>query len=100
MHTGGHRCFGLAADGVAPFVTHAAGHVDIANETGAELLDHRTSDARALLGAVRDYAVVLLRGGYDLTGLEHIVGAGLLYIDILAGLAGPNGLQGMLVVGR
>ena len=100
VHAGGHRLHRLAADGVAPFVAQAAGHVDIADQAFAQLLDYLAPDAGALLGAVLHDAVVLLRGGYDLPGLEHIVRARLLDVDILAGLAGPDRLQGVMVVGR
>ncbi len=78
VHARRHRLFRLAADGVAPLVAHAAGHVDIADESVAQLLDHHPSDTRALLAAVLHNAIVLLRGSHDLLGLEHIVRAGLL----------------------
>ena len=42
--------------------------------------------------------VVFRRRAHQLSALPQIVGTGLLYIDVLVGLAGPNGHQGMPVV--
>src|ERR1039458_6314187 len=93
---GFHR---LAADGVAPFEAEAAGHVDVAEQAILDVLHNRAADAGALLAAVLHHAPVLPRGKSDLAGLEHIVRAGLLHVDVLAGLARPDGLERMAVVG-
>ena len=57
---------------------------------------HRGADLAALL----HHAVVLARRGHNLLGLENIVRAGLFDVHVLAGLAGPDGHQGVPVIGR
>ena len=67
----------------------------------AHLLDgFAQRDGGAALAALLHHAVVLARRRDNLLRFEHIVRAGLLDVDILAGLAGPDGLQRVLVVGR
>jgi hypothetical protein len=44
-------------------------------------------------------ASILLAGGDDLASLKHIVCARLFDVHVLARLAGPYGLQGVMVVG-
>ena len=52
----------------------------------------------AALRAVLDDPLVLLRRLDALAPLEHVVAARLLHVDVLAGLAGPIGDQGMPVI--
>jgi hypothetical protein len=46
------------------------------------------------------HAAIFLRRRQKLPGLKDVMGAWLLHIDILAGLAAPDGLQGMIMVWR
>ncbi len=62
------------------------------------VLDGFPRDAGAAVGAVLDEAIVLARSGDDLASLEHVVGAGLLYVDVFPRLAGPDGLEGVVMV--
>src|SRR5438105_12889562 len=52
----------LPADRVAPLETQSAGHIDIANQTVAHMLDRFTCDARPAVGSMLHQPVVLLRG--------------------------------------
>jgi hypothetical protein len=45
-------------------------------------------------------STVFLRGADELTSFPKVVGTGFLDVDILAGLASPNGHQRMPVIGR
>src|SRR5690606_17182003 len=97
---GGRRLAGVArADGGTGLVTEAAGHVDLAEDAVADLL-HGFDDGgvAADLRAVLDDPVVLAGGVDELAPLPHVVGAGLLDVDVLAGLAGPDGRQRVPVV--
>ncbi len=96
--TGSDRC---VADGVAPFVAEAASHVDLAEKTIAHLLHGVLQRRRgAALAALLYDAIVFARRRDNLLRLEHIVRARLLDIDVLARLAGPDGLQCVIVIGR
>ena len=101
VHAGRHRLDRRAADGVAPLEAKAARHVDIADQAVAHLLHgFLQRRRRAALAALLHDAVVLAGRRDDLLRFEHIVRAGLLDVDVLAGLARPDGLQRVAVVGR
>ena len=101
VHARGHVGDRRVADRVAPLVAQPARHVDLADQALAHLLHaflHRFR--RADLAALLHHAVVLARRRHNLPGFEDVVRARLLHVNVLARLAGPDGLQCMPVVGR
>ena len=101
VHAGGDLRDRRAADGVAPLVAQSAGQVHIADRAIAHLLHGVLQRRRrpALRTLLHD-AIVLARRGHNLFRLEDIVRARFLDVHVLAGLAGPDGHQGVPVVGR
>src|SRR5206468_10567258 len=81
-------------DRVAPFVAQAAGQVEVAEHAVPHFLD-TFADActRAALRAVLDDAVIFARGAHELPPFPPVVRAGLLDVNVLAGLAAPDGHQ-------
>src|SRR5205823_2634473 len=101
VHARGNRLDRGASDGVAPLVAQAARQVDLAQQPVLDSLHafHHT-DTGAALRAVLDDAVVFLRGAHQLLSFPPVVRARLLNVDVLAGLAAPDGHQRVPVVGR
>src|SRR5262249_49362320 len=89
------------ADAAARLVAQGAGDEQLAQFAGAGRGGQPgPRAAAAALGAVLDDAIVLAG---DLDGdppLVDVVAARLLDVDVLTGLAGPDGHQGVPVVGR
>ncbi len=90
----------LVAAAGADLEGDAPRHVDAADHALLEFLDAFANfGAGAALGAVLDDAVVLAGRLDHLAALEEVVRARLLDVDVLAGLAGPDGFQGVPMVG-
>ena len=101
MDAGGHRFFRSVADGVAPLVAQAAREIDVANQPVLHLLHALDNGlAGAAVGAVLNDAVIFFHGAHQLAALPRVVAHGLFNVNVLAGLAAPNGLQRVPVVGR
>ena len=85
----------------APLVAKRAGHVDVADGAVAQMLngfDHAGVGAR--LAAVLANAIVLLDRAHQLTSFKRVMRAGLFDVDVLAGLAGPDGHERVPMIGR
>src|ERR1019366_1649268 len=101
IHIGRRIADRFGTDGVAPLVAQAAREVDVADQAFAHL-PHAVLQRRrgAALAALLHHPVILARRRHNLFGLEDIVRARLLDVDILAGAAGVDGHQGVPVIGR
>jgi len=96
----GDFAVGVDADGVAPAVAEAAGHVDFADGAVLDVLNgFLDGGVGPDLGAVLDDAVVFAGGFDELAAFIDIMGAGLFDVDVFAGLDGPDGGEGVPVVG-
>ena len=94
MHAFGNGGLLGAADRGAALVDDRLAAVDIAPLAGVEEVDGRlVSGIAAAIQADLDDAVVLSRRFDHLAAFVERVAAGLLDIDVLAGLAAPNGVQ-------
>src|SRR5437588_259859 len=85
-------CSGNMAERGAVAEDQAAGHVDLADQALAQVVDRLADRLRAAeLHAVLDDAAVLLGRVDHLAALEDVVAAGLLDVHVLARLARPDG---------
>src|SRR5688572_6584221 len=101
MNAGRYRLGLGAADRVATLEAEAPGHVDIAEQTLAHLLDGLNgSGIRPRVHTALYDLVVLPRRRYNLLRFEDIVRDRLLAVDVLPGLQRPDRLQRMVVVRR
>lgn len=101
VHVAGDFFVGFVADAPAGFAAVAFGDEEFAvfaAVNGGDLLG--PAAAGAALGAVLDDAVVFAGGFNALAAFEDVVAAGFLDVDVFAGLASPDGDEGMPVVGR
>ena len=100
VYVAGDFFVGFVADAPAGFAAVAFGDEEFAvfaAVDGGDLLG--PAAAGAALGAVLDDAVVFA-GGFDaLAAFEDVVAAGFLDVDVFAGLASPDGDEGVPVVG-
>jgi hypothetical protein len=88
------------ADGGPPLVAQPLGHVHLADNALFQQFDSADLYRRAAaLRAHLHYAAVLARGVDHAETFPHVVASGLFHIHVLARLAGPDGSQGMPVVG-
>ena len=93
------RFHGGLPDSVARLETQSPRHVDLTEFAVAHLLNSFLQSGRgAALATHLHDAIVFPRRRDDLPGLEHVVRARFFHVDVLAGLAGPDGLQGMPVI--
>ena len=99
---GGGDRRGLAdADGLAGVGVPGVGRVGAADEAVVDLADDLDGVGRgALLGAHLDELAGLVAGGDDHGAFGGVVAAGLLDVDVLAGLYAGDGHGGVPVVGR
>ena len=89
------------ADADSRAVNDGAGPADRAELAAAEILEGLvTGRAGAALRAHLDHAAVLAGRGDHLPAFPDVVGQRLLDVDVLARLAGPDGGQGVPMVGR
>src|SRR4029450_8916389 len=86
-------------DGVAPLVAKAARHVNIPDHALFHFLFRLVERSPGSRAVLHD-AIVLARSRNDLLRFEHIVRTRLLDVDVFSRLACPDGLQGVLEVGR
>ena len=101
VHVAGYFFVGFVADAPAGFAAVAFGDEEFAvfaAVDGGDLLG--PAAAGAALGAVLDDAVVFAGGFNALASFKDVVAAGFLNINVFAGLASPDGDEGMPVVGR
>ena len=101
VYVAGNFFVGFVADAPAGFAAVAFGDEEfsvLAAVDGGDLLG--PAAAGAALGAVLDDAVVFAGGLDALAAFEDVVAAGFLDVDVFAGLASPNGDEGVPVVGR
>ncbi len=101
IHVAGDFFVGFVADAPAGFAAVAFGDEEFAvfaAVDGGDLLG--PAAAGAALRAVLDDAVVFAGGFNALTAFEDVVAAGFLDVDVFAGLASPDGDEGVPVVGR
>ena len=101
VHVAGDFFVGFVADAPAGFAAVAFGDEEfavLAAVDGGDLLG--PAAAGAALGAVLDDAVVFAGGLDALAAFEDVVAAGFLDVDVFAGLASPDGDEGVPVVGR
>ena len=90
----------LLVPDVAPFLTvHVLGYQDFADHSFPEHSDGSDhAGAGPALGAVLHHPAVTAGGLDHLASLPDIVGAGLLHVDMLAGLAGQDGGRSVPVI--
>ena len=90
------------ADRHAALVADRAGDLHLAVLAGVHVLDGGAdADAGAALGAgLDDLLGEVVRGGDELLAFEDVMRKGLLDVEVLAGLEGPDALDGVLVVRR
>ena len=88
------------ADGLAALVADGAGELHLAVLAGVDVLNGGadTSARAALRASLDDLLGEVLRGGDELLAFEDIMREGLLDVEVLAGLEGPDTLDGVLVV--
>lgn len=101
IHVAGNFFVGFVADAPAGFTAVAFGDEEFAvfaAVDGGNLLG--PAAAGAALRAVLDDAVVFAGGFNALTAFEDVVAAGFLDVNVFAGLASPDGDEGVPVVGR
>ena len=101
VYVAGDFFVGLVADAPAGFAAVAFGDKEfavLAAVNGGDLLG--PAAAGAALRAVLDDAVVFAGGFNALAAFEDVVAAGFLDVDVFAGLASPDGDEGVPVVGR
>ena len=95
-----HGAVGIAADVGTGLEAQAPRQVDVADPALVDELDGLLHDvAAAVHGADLDEAVVVARGVDHAPSFPHGVGGGLLHEHVLARLHGPDGGQGVPVVG-
>lgn len=100
VHVAGDFFVGFVADAPAGFAAVAFGDKEfavLAAVNGGDLLG--PAAAGAALGAVLNDAVVFAGGFNALAAFEDVVAAGFLNINVFAGLASPDGDEGVPVVG-
>src|ERR1035438_2553034 len=91
--------FGRVSDRVAPFEAQSASQVHFTDDAFAKALDCLLNRGRgANLRAMLHHAIVFFRRANELAAFPEVVRAGLLDIDILAGLASPDGHQRMPMI--
>ena len=98
---GRHRFRLRMSNAGPPFVAECAGQIGIAYGAVVYPLDgfdHAGIGAR--LAPMLAYSVVLLHRPHQLTPFKPVVRAGLLHVNIFAGLAGPDRHQRVPVIGR
>ena len=96
-----HGPVGPLADARAGLAVEHANEVDLAELAGPDVVDGPLDiQGAAALRADLDNPVELPCGADHLPRFPDAVAGRLLDIDVLAGLAGPDGSQGMPVVGR
>ena len=90
------------ADGLAALVADGAGDLHLAVLAGVDVLDRGAdTGAGAALGAgLDDQLREVVRGGDELLAFEDVMREGLLDVEVLAGLEGPDALDGVQVVRR
>lgn len=101
IHVAGDFFVGLVANAPSRLAAVAFGNEEfavLAAVNGGDLLG--PSAAGAALRAVLDDAVVFAGGFNALAAFKDVVAAGLLDVDVFAGLASPDGDEGVPVVGR
>ena len=101
VHVAGDFFVGFVADAPAGFAAVAFGDEEfavLAAVNGGDLLG--PAAAGAALGAVLDDAVVFAGGFNALTAFKDVVAAGFFDVNVFAGLASPDGDEGVPVVGR
>ena len=87
-------------DAGARLIAEAASVEDFAEFAALKILDQfAIADIGTALGAVLDDAVIFGHGFDALAAFPDVVADGLFDVDILAGLAGPDGDQGVPVIG-
>ena len=89
------------SDGLAALVADGARDLHLAVLAGVHVLDGGAdTGAGAALGAgLDDELGEVVRSGDELLAFEDIMGKGLLDVEVLAGLEGPDALDGVQVVG-
>src|SRR6185295_223466 len=101
VHSRRDRAVRLLADRGALLVAEAASDLDLPQLASADVFEPFPEPwSRAGLGTVLDDPVVLPRGLDDLPALPERVAERLLHVDVLARLDGPDGLEGVPLVGR
>lgn len=101
VHVAGNFFVGLVANAPSRLAAVAFGDEEfavLAAVNGGDLLG--PAAAGAALGAVLDDAVVFAGGFNALAAFKDVVAAGFFDVDVFAGLASPDGDEGVPVVGR
>ena len=97
---GGHRLVGQVADGRPRLAVEDLDEVDLAQLARLQVLQGRRDvGSTPALGADLDDPAVLPSRLDHLAAFPDAVAGGLLDVNVLAGLAGPDRAQGMPVVG-
>src|SRR5882762_8546644 len=89
------------ADGFPPLEAHSLGHIDFADDAVVQHLhSFDLVIGSAALHADLHHAVVFARRLHHLAAFPDFVAGGLLDVNVFAGLAGPDGGEGMPVIAR
>jgi hypothetical protein len=89
-----------APNAVPRVEAEAAGEVDVADQAFPQFVDTLDDGvSRAGVGSMLYDSIVFLRGPRQLPALPPVMGAGLLNVNVLPGLASPDSHQGVPVVG-
>ncbi len=100
VEIGGGLGDGFKAEGVSAAREEEVALVDVADDAGVEEFDgFAEGSPPAALGSAGGDAVVLAGGFNELGAFEDVMGDGLFDVNIFAGLHGPDGGEGMPMVG-
>ena len=100
VEIGGGLGDGFKAEGVSAAREEEVALVDVADDAGVEEFDSFAEGSPpAALGSAGGDAVVFAGGFDELGAFEDVVGDGLFDVNVFAGLHGPDGGEGVPVVG-
>lgn len=100
VEIGGGLGDGFEAEGVSAAGEEEVALVDVADDTGVEEFDgFAEGSPPSALSATGGDAVVFAGGFDELDAFEDVMGDGLFDVDVFAGLHGPDGGEGVPVVG-